>query len=94
MANTRNFHGRAQTALAAAMASAYLLIGNIGSHRRFNYAAMGDAANLGSRLEGANKFYGTTILVGNNTSPYMGIATTVSFAPLTISAGPRDACRA
>ncbi len=30
VANTRNFHGRAQTALAAAMASAYLLIGNIG----------------------------------------------------------------
>ena len=34
-----------------------MLVGNIGSKRRFNHAAMGDAANLGSRLEGANKFF-------------------------------------
>ena len=44
-----------------------MLVGNIGSHRRFSYAAMGDAANVGSRLEGANKYYGTDILVGDRT---------------------------
>jgi class 3 adenylate cyclase/CHASE2 domain-containing sensor protein len=47
--------------------SGRMLVGNIGSRRRFTYAAMGDAANLGSRLEGANKAYGTRILVGPRT---------------------------
>ena len=34
--------------------------GRISSSRRFNYSVMSDAVNLASRLEGANKFYGTT----------------------------------
>ncbi|WP_454626893.1 CHASE2 domain-containing protein [Bradyrhizobium cenepequi] len=43
------------------------LVGNFGSRRRFNYSVMSDAVNLASRLEGANKFYGTTIIASDAT---------------------------
>ena len=39
-----------------------VVVGNLGSKYLMNYSMMGDAANLASRLEGANKAFGTMIL--------------------------------
>ena len=43
-------------------------VGFVGSSHLFNYTALGDGVNFGSRLEGANKIYGTRILVSENTA--------------------------
>ena len=43
------------------------IVGNMGSRERFNYTILGDAANLASRLEGANKAFGTYLMVSENT---------------------------
>ena len=44
-----------------------MLVGNMGSRRRFNFTIMGDNVNLASRLEGLNKTFGTRLIVSETT---------------------------
>ena len=41
------------------------VVGNVGCSDRLNYTAMGAAVNAAARLEGLNKFFGTTILASD-----------------------------
>jgi len=69
--NSIAFRGH-QVAHRMGLNSGEALVGNIGSRRRFNYSVMSDAVNVASRLEGANKHYGTTIIASETTVALTG----------------------
>ena len=54
--------------------TAEVSVGNFGSRTRFDYTALGDGMNLASRLEGANKVFGTYAMISHATRERIGDA--------------------
>ncbi len=59
--------GRKTLAIGVGINTGDMVAGNIGSATIMSYTVIGDAVNLGSRLESLNKQYGTTIIISEAT---------------------------
>ena len=55
--------GRYPLAMGIGINTGIMKVGNMGSASRFDYTVLGDSVNLGARLEGLNKEYGTSLIV-------------------------------
>lgn len=59
--------GRPKIRARIGLNSGEMIVGNMGSDTRFDYTVVGDAVNLASRLETANRLYNTNIIIGEQT---------------------------
>ena len=73
--------------------SGVVALGNFGSKEVFDYTAMGDAVNLGARLEAANKQYGTYIMISESTRQEVEGEFTIRFLDSLVVKGKTEPVR-
>jgi adenylate cyclase len=73
--------------------SGVAIVGNMGGPTRLNYTVVGDVVNLAARFEGANRFYGTTILIGAETASRLDAAFVLRPLEAVVVKGRSEAVR-